>query len=59
VVQGTVGAAYQVNDYLGLSVGMATAQAPKTPDNQSFRFPFFAARADNLTVFDFTITGSY
>jgi hypothetical protein len=58
-MQGSISASYQINKYLGASMAVVTAQAPKNPDNQGFRFPFFRADASNATVFDLSLTGSF
>lgn len=56
---GEFGVAYQVNDYLDLELSATTQQPPKTYDNSSFRFPFFAATADNFTSISFDVTASF
>ncbi|NUN12422.1 MAG: hypothetical protein HUU55_02165 [Myxococcales bacterium] len=56
---GEFGVSYQVNDYLDLELSATTQQPPKTYDNSSFRFPFFAATADNFTSISFDVTASF
>ena len=59
LMHGSVYARYAINDYLTVEFGVVTEQEPKTPDNKSFRFPFFNPIADNLTVFDLGVIGTF
>jgi hypothetical protein len=60
IMWGGIEVAYQVHDYFGVALGSWTEQAPKTADNQSFRFPFWdtTSGAANRQVFYVSLTGS-
>jgi hypothetical protein len=57
---GVIEVAYELNKRFGLGAGITTLSAPKSEDNQSFRFPFydFEGTARNFTLFfiDMTIS---
>lgn len=61
VMVGTIDVTWEVLDYLSLSVGTTTEQAPKTADNTGFRFPFWDTTngAANRQVFYLDVTGSF
>ncbi|QDG52943.1 hypothetical protein FIV42_20005 [Persicimonas caeni] len=52
---------YPIGDYVNVSGGIRTAQAPKTSDNSSFRFPWWdtTSAASNRSAFQLAITGTY
>lgn len=57
---GSISCSYKLDSRFSFSGGVTTTAAPKTADNQSFRFPFydFSSTAENLTLFfvDVTVT---
>lgn len=62
VVAGTVELGWQTPvKPLSLALGATTAQTPKTPDNKSFRFPFFdfTSPSNNLTAIYFDVIASF
>ncbi len=58
---GGVDVGYQINKYLGVSVGVDTMVAPKTDDNKAFVFPLlnFSNNYRNNTSFSATVTGTF
>ncbi len=52
-------AGYDITKHVSVELAVATLQQPKTPDNKSFRFPFFTANADNLTSFVLRAVGTF
>lgn len=61
LTQGTFEVGYQVNPYLGVSLGTTTLQPPKTLDNEGFRFPFFDFRtaSNNFTTVYLDLVGTF
>lgn len=58
---GSVSLGYGINDWLSVSAGLSSRQAPKTADNKSFRFPFwnFTGAAANMSSFSLGVSGTY
>ena len=61
IVRTGVVLAYPINEYVGVTAGLASLMRPKTADNQTFRFPFwnFNAAADNTSSLTFGVNGTF
>jgi hypothetical protein len=61
VIMGGIDLSWQINKTFGLSLGVITAQLPKTSDQKGYRFPWFnfSTPADNLSMFFLDINATF